>query len=165
MKTKILLLLTVPLLFTGCASIIDGGDKAVNIRSNPEGAKVTISNRAGKEIAVEMTPAIVTLKRSRGYFQGEDYALKFELPGYYPYETHVKSTLDGWYFGNLLFGGLIGLVIVDPLTGDIYTLSPRELSCNLISSGIALTPDELKAAQSNANPAINYSSAGAKKTK
>ena len=96
MKTKILSLLIVPLIFTGCASILDGGSKSVQIRSNPEGAKVTISNRAGKEVSVQTTPTIVTLERSSGYFMGEDYKLVFEAAGYYPYEMHVKSTLDGW---------------------------------------------------------------------
>lgn len=62
---------------------------------------------------------------------GEDYKLVFEDAGYYPYETHVKSMVDGWYVGNIFFGGLIGILIVDPATGDMYTLSPREVDCNL----------------------------------
>lgn len=152
MKIKALPLLIIPLIFTGCASIIDGGSKSVQINSNPEGAKVTISNRAGKEVSVQTTPAIVTLERSSGYFRGEDYKLVFEAAGYYPYETHVQSTIDGWYLGNVLFGGLIGIVIVDPATGDMFTLAPREVNCNLVSSATPLTPDELKAAELKANP-------------
>jgi hypothetical protein len=152
MKIKNLLLLIVPLIFTGCASIIDGGSKSVQINSNPKGAKVTISNRAGKEICVQTTPAIVTLERSSGYFRGEDYKLIFEEAGYYPYEMHVTSSIDGWYFGNILFGGLIGMLIVDPATGDMFTLAPREVNCNLVISTTSLTPDELKAAELKANP-------------
>lgn len=165
MKTKILSLLIIPLLFTGCASIVDGGSKSVHLNSHPEGAKVTISNREGKRVAVETTPAVVTLERSSGYFRGEDYTLKFELPGYYPYETHVQSSLDGWYFGNVFFGGLIGCLIVDPATGDMFTLTPRDLNCNLISSATTLTPDELKAAELKANPAPQMKSANNIKTK
>ena len=45
---------------------------------------------------------------------GEDYKLVFEEPGYDTYETHVKSTIDDWYIGNIYFGGLIGLLIVRP---------------------------------------------------
>jgi hypothetical protein len=152
MKIKILSLLIVPFLFTGCASIIDGGSKTVRISSNPTGAKVTISNRDGKAVSVQTTPAIVVLERSRGYFSGENYKLVFDEPGYYPYETHVKSSVDGWYFGNILFGGLIGMLIVDPATGDMFTLKPREVSCNLVSSATPLTSDELKAAELKANP-------------
>ncbi|HEY5298883.1 MAG TPA: hypothetical protein VIK59_13330 [Verrucomicrobiae bacterium] len=152
MKTKILSLLFVPLFFTGCASIIDGGSKSVHINSNPEGAKVTISNKSGREICVQTTPAIVTLERSSGYFRGEDYKIVFEQAGYYSYETHIKSTIDGWYFGNIIFGGPIGILIVDPATGDMFTLAPRDLNFNLVSSAIPLTPDGLKAAELKANP-------------
>jgi hypothetical protein len=63
----------------------------------------------------------------------------------------IKSKIDGWYFGNLIFGGLIGLVIVDPLTGSMWTLSPRELTYNLISTNLNLAPEELKEAQQKAN--------------
>jgi len=34
----------------------------------------------------------------------------------------VKCSLNGWYFGNIIFGGLIGLLIVDPATGAMYRL-------------------------------------------
>jgi hypothetical protein len=30
--------------------------------------------------------------------------------------------MDGWYIGNILFGGLIGILIVDPLTGAMWKL-------------------------------------------
>src|SRR5258706_16347840 len=153
MKIKLLLIISIiPLLFTGCSSIVDGGDKRVQINSNPTGAKFSIYNKAGKPISVQTTPASITLKRNRGYFTGEDYKMIFESVGYYPYEVHIKSTVDGWYFGNLIFGGLIGLLIVDPATGAMYKLSPNEVSCNLVSSAVVLTPEELKAAELKANP-------------
>ena len=138
--------------FTGCASIVDGGSKTVQISSNPEGAKVTISNKSGKDISVLTTPATVSLERSSGYFSGEDYKLVFAMPGYYPSEVHIKSTVDGWYFGNIIFGGLIGFLIVDPATGDMYNLSPREVTRNLVSSSVPLTPEEITAADLKLNP-------------
>jgi hypothetical protein len=152
MKINILSLLIVPFLFTGCASILDGGSKSVRISSNPEGAKVTISNQEGKELFVQTTPAIVTLERSSGYFRGEDYKLVFEEAGYKPYEVHVTSTIDGWYFGNIMFGGLIGMLAVDPMTGDMYTLSPREVKCNLVPSMIPSASDGATMGEQKANP-------------
>jgi hypothetical protein len=124
-------LLMIPLL-TGCASILDSGPKTVQLNSNPEGAKVTIANPEGSQICVTNTPAKVKLSRSAGYFKGADYNVTFEMPGYYPYQAHVESDLDGWYIGNVFFGGLIGMLIIDPATGDMYTLTPHELDCNLI---------------------------------
>ena len=153
MKTKLLLLLAIiPILLAGCASIVDGGPKTVQVSSNPPGAKLTVFNKKGKEISVQTTPATISLKRAQGYFSGEDYRLVFEHAGHYPFERHIKSTVNGWYFGNFVFGGLLGLLIVDPATGAMYTLSPKELDCNLISSAVSLTPEELKLAELKANP-------------
>ena len=131
-KSAFLVLLALPVLATGCASIVDGGRKSVKIDSNPEGAKVTIVNRAGKEICTRTTPATVSLNRSAGFFEGEAYTLKLQKEGFYPYEAHVQSTLDGWYFGNVVLGGWIGLLVVDPATGAMFTLSPRQVNCNLV---------------------------------
>ena len=156
MKMKILAcVLAAPLFVTGCASIVDGGDKSVQINSNPEGAKVTVFDKTGREVESQTTPTRMSLSRAHGFLSGEDYKLVFELPGYYPYETHVKSTIDGWYFGNILFGGLLGLVIVDPATGDMFTLAPRDINCNLVSSATQLTPAQLQEAQLKANTGAN----------
>jgi hypothetical protein len=45
----------------------------------------------------------------------------------------LEPTIDGWYFGNILFGGLIGMLIVDPLTGAMYCL-PTEVKADFGSS-------------------------------
>jgi hypothetical protein len=154
MKTKLLsILLLLPLLFTGCSSIVDGGsDNHVKIDSHPTGSRLSIYDKNGKAVATNSTPVDLVLKRRHGYFNGEDYKMVFEAPGYYPYEVHVVSKLDGWYFGNLLFGGLIGLVIVDPATGAMYTLKPDKLDVHLVSNAVPLTPAELKEAEAKANP-------------
>lgn len=60
--------------------------------------------------------------------------------------------MDGWYFGNILFGGLIGFLIVDPATGAMYTLKPDTLNVHLVSNVVALTPEELKLAEAKSNP-------------
>jgi hypothetical protein len=74
----------------------------------------------------------VKLARSAGFFKGAAYTFHFEKTGYYAFDSHVDSNLDGWYVGNIFFGGLIGMVLVDPLTGDMYVPSSREVDCNLM---------------------------------
>jgi len=64
MKTRILSLLVVPFIVSGCASILDSGEKSVHLNSNPPGAKVTISNDEGKVVFAQTTPAVVNLARS-----------------------------------------------------------------------------------------------------
>jgi hypothetical protein len=143
---------------SGCASIIDGGSKTVQINSNPSGAKFTIYDKVGKAVDTQITPAIVNLEREHGYLSLEDYKLVFEAPGYYPGEAHVTSTLDGWYLGNILFGGLLGIIIVDPATGDMWTLSPRKVTCNLVPVQAGLSPEAIKAAQEKTNPEQSFKS-------
>jgi hypothetical protein len=131
---------------------VDGGRKSVQINSNPTGAKFTIYSAKGTVVDSETTPAKIKLERSQGYFKGEEYKLVFEAPGFYPGETYIKSELDGWYIGNIVFGGLIGFVLVDPLTGSMYTLSPRELNYTLLSTNLNINTENLKMAQLKANP-------------
>jgi hypothetical protein len=42
--------------------------------------------------------------------------------------------VSGWYFGNLLFGGVIGMLIVDPLTGAMYNLTPEKIEQSMSAS-------------------------------
>ncbi len=140
------------ILCSGCASIIQGSHKTVQISSNPSGTKFTIYNKEGKAIESRATPASVSLERSSVYFSPEDYKIIFEEPGYYTGETNLKGSINGWYFGNFVFGGLIGLLIVDPLTGAMWTLDPKDLTYNLVPVQAGLSPEEIKAAQLKANP-------------
>ncbi|MBX3640468.1 MAG: hypothetical protein KF888_08135 [Nitrosomonas sp.] len=41
-------------------------------------------------------------------------------------------------FGNLVSGGLIGYLIVDPLSGNMYNLSPENIDATLTTSNAAL---------------------------
>lgn len=46
-----------------------------------------------------------------------------------------KSMEAGWYIaGNLLVGGILGWLIVDPLSGAMWTLSPAQVDARLETS-------------------------------
>lgn len=110
-------------LLAGCASIISKSQYPVTISSKPEGADITIVNRAKEIVFRGKTPTTVTLKASAGFFKGENYTVIFKKEGYAPHTAQIERGVDGWYiFGNLLFGGLIGWLIVDPATGAMWTL-------------------------------------------
>jgi len=125
MKRTLQFLCTVVALsiFGSCASIVSKSSWPVNVRSNPAGAKVTITNRSGVEVYKGETPATVQLKSGAGFFKKESYTVKYELDGYAPLSIPLECKLNGWYWGNILFGGLIGWLIVDPATGAMYKLS------------------------------------------
>jgi hypothetical protein len=53
-----------------------------------------------------------------------------KLEGYQTFETNLTKKFNAWYIGNILFGGLIG-IIVDPITGAIYNLTPKEINAEM----------------------------------
>ena len=77
--------------------------------------------------ATNTTPFVAQLNTKYGYFKGQTYRLVFELPGHANAEVKLDSSLSGWYFGNIIFGGLLGMLIVDPLTGAMYNLTPEKI--------------------------------------
>ena len=56
--------------------------------------------------------------------------VEIKLEGFKPYETKLTRKFNAWYLGNIIFGGIIG-VIIDPITGAIYQLSPSEVNAQL----------------------------------
>ena len=115
-------------LAAGCASIFGGSEHDVAISSEPDAANITVVNSAGDTVFKGTTPATVKLKGGKGYFKGEDYTVNFSKPGYGDSSTPIKRGVSGWYVaGNLVIGGLIGWLIVDPATGAMYTLDKRVL--------------------------------------
>jgi hypothetical protein len=119
---------------SGCATIVHSGPRSIPVESTPAGAKVSVYDRENTLVMTNTTPFVASLDSKYGYFKGQTYRLVFEMPGYSPAEIKVDASLSGWYFGNLLFGGLIGMLIVDPLTGAMYNLTPEKIEQHLSAS-------------------------------
>jgi len=128
----ILVVLAGTMLFSqGCASIMGGGKQTVSITSEPSGAAYTIYNKKGQAIDNGTTPATVTLKPGAGYFSAEKYVVKLTKAGCGDCEAPIEHGVSGWYIGgNIIFGGLIGYLIVDPLTGAMWTLKDCHVDMN-----------------------------------
>lgn len=121
-------------ILSGCASIVSKSNWPINIRSSPEQANVTITDmKEGKEIFQGQTPATVTLSSKGGYFKSKTYMVKVSKEGFETQNIEIVSNINGWYFGNILLGGLLGMLIVDPLTGAMWTLDPKEINLTLLS--------------------------------
>ncbi|WP_022947121.1 hypothetical protein [Methylohalobius crimeensis] len=121
-KAKIIVSIGIVGQLTGCASIVSDNRYPVTFSTNPSGAEVTIRDENHRTVHRGVTPFTVTLAASDGYFDGMDYTASFQKPCYQPTEVPHNSRLDGWYVGNLIFGGLLGLIIVDPATGSMWRL-------------------------------------------
>jgi hypothetical protein len=110
------------LMGSGCASIVSKSDWPVMVSSKPDGAVCTVQNKQGTVISKATTPTIFLLKSGDGFFRSASYTLRFEKEGYQPASTELSTGLNGWYWGNIIFGGLIGMLIVDPATGAMWRL-------------------------------------------
>jgi hypothetical protein len=140
---KIVSLLIVSFFLISCASIVSKSEWPVRIGSTPEGADVTITDiTEGKKVYTGKTPTTVTLSSKGGYFKGKTYRVEVTKEGYTKQTTEIRSTINGWYIGNLLFGGLIGLLIVDPLTGAMWTLDPKDINLILEKKTAGLSSDQ-----------------------
>ena len=128
---RLVAVLLVPVLcLTGCATIVGKDVFPLTINSNPDGANIVIVDEKGKKMFAGATPSTVTLAAGESYFHAKTYTITFSKQGYADQYATVKATLSGWYFGNLLFGGLIGILIVDPISGKMWKLQP-DVTANL----------------------------------
>jgi hypothetical protein len=102
---------------SGCASIVGGQNQSISVTTasdgnDVEGAKCSLQNDKGSWYAT--TPGSVTVRRSYG-----DLLVTCKLDGVTPGTASVKSTTKALAFGNVIFGGVIG-VAVDTASGAAY---------------------------------------------
>ncbi|WP_444929211.1 hypothetical protein ACJJIF_15375 [Microbulbifer sp. SSSA002] len=107
---------------TGCASIVSESSYPVTINSTPNGANFTIIDSVGLDVHSGVTPDTITLPASDGFFSSASYTVKYQMAGYNEQSFEIEAGMDGWYIGNIVFGGLIGWLIVDPATGAMWKL-------------------------------------------
>ena len=120
----------VVLALSGCATVFNGKTQAVVVNSVPVGAMALVTNQAGENVHTGLTPVTLTLNRGAGYFRPETYTVTLTKDGFASKQLTFTGTISGWYIGNILFGGLIGMLAVDPITGAMYTF-PASVSGTL----------------------------------
>lgn len=120
-------------LLTGCATIMgQSAPETLNVRSAPDQANVSISDETGTKIFEGKTPTALPLEKKKGYFSGKKYSVVIRKDGYADHTISVDTKVNGWYIGgNLLFGALIGWLIVDPATGAMWKLDTNEINVTL----------------------------------
>ena len=137
-------LVTLVSVLSGCSSIVSKSDYAVAISSSPESANFIVTDKQGREVHSGLTPETITLSSSSGYFKSASYSIKFSKEGYPDKVFTLRSDVDGWYFGNLFFGGLFGMLVVDPATGAMYNL-PERVDVSL-GNPISYVPEKISIA-------------------
>lgn len=114
-------------IFSGCATIMNNKPEHFNLTSEPSSANVIIKDiKLDKIVTQNKTPFEINLEKKAGYFKGKKYMVTISKEGFKDLNFEIKPTVSGWYISNILFGGLIGLLIVDPLTGGMWNLAPEK---------------------------------------
>lgn len=121
MKMKFIsALMIVAILSSSCATIIKGSKQEFNITSNPSQATVYVNGTS-----IGKTPLKTKLARKE-----TNTVVRLSLEGYKDVEIPLKREGNGWIWGNIVFGGLIGL-IVDASDGAMYKLTPEQINAEL----------------------------------
>ncbi|MBA3815432.1 MAG: PEGA domain-containing protein [Parachlamydiaceae bacterium] len=107
---------------TSCATIVHGTYQSVGISSNPSNAAVWVDQNY-----IGNTPILVGMSRK------DNHVVRIELVNFQPYELVLSRQISGWVFGNILFGGFIGLA-VDAISGGLYKLTPEQVQTELYSN-------------------------------
>lgn len=107
--------LSLALLCSGCATIITGTSQSVTFTATEPGTRVEVEIGRGSKAATKYegsTPMTVALSKRKNinvtYRLQDGSVRETELPA---------GSFNGWFVGNILFGGLIGMA-VDGLTGN-----------------------------------------------
>ena len=98
-------------LLPACATIVEGTSDNVTLSTNPAGATCTIDRNGERVGAVSTTPGSVRIDKSR-----HDLLVACTKDGYQPATTTAASRFTGTTFGNVIVGGLVG-VVVDAASG------------------------------------------------
>ncbi|MCI1778967.1 MAG: hypothetical protein LKI53_03315 [Bacteroidales bacterium] len=134
---KVLTVMLLGLVLDSCASIVSKSSWPLSINTNPSGAKIEITNQKGFVVFNGVTPSSVLLKSGDGYFTRQSYKIKISMDGYADRILTVDSSLNAWYIGNIVFGGIIGFLIVDPITGAMYKLDTEYINETLSKNPVS----------------------------
>jgi hypothetical protein len=130
------------LIVSGCASITTGQDQTVSIITpNCPGASCELVNKDGT-FFVAQTPGTVMVNRACG-----ELSVRCSMEGHDDALISVGSSVKAMTFGNILFGGLIG-VGVDAATGaacQYPSLIPVPMDCGFDADQRPLQSEDMAA--------------------
>ena len=118
----------------------------MSFQSNPDDVTVTVTGRVlGK------TPFTIQLDKKK------DQTVVFTKEGYKPLTMELATTMDTWFWGNIVLGGFIGST-TDGLSGAVHQYSPSQYFVSLQPEGVTTESPTLKSQREKAKDFIvrNY---------
>lgn len=123
--TRVTLLAILAGALSACATLVGGGtNQGVSVTSQPSGASFTVKAASGMQMASGTTPQTVILPRKH------DYQIEFTVPGYRPQSMPLTKGINGWVYGNFIFGWIPGFII-DFISGSAHKLEPALVQISL----------------------------------
>lgn len=99
---------------SACATITEGSAQTIRIETEPAGARCELTRDGTLVTRIPATPATISLFKEKG-----ELALTCNKPGYLEGRLDEASGFQNMMLGNILIGGLIG-VVIDAGSGAMY---------------------------------------------
>ncbi len=106
------------LIVANCSTIVEGTDQSVSVITEPTGARCELERKGTVVAIVNPTPGTAQVDKSK-----DNIAVECQKDGYQRTVAPLLSKFQGMTFGNILFGGLIGLA-VDASSGAMNEYPP-----------------------------------------
>ena len=103
---------------SACATIFTGTSQRIVLDTNPQGASCDVQQGGIMVAHVPRTPDMVDVSKSSAAIE-----VTCSKPGYHTQRLTEISGANGWVFGNLVIGGLVG-VVIDFGSGAAYRYQP-----------------------------------------
>ena len=108
-------------LFSSCATIVAGGDTSITISSSvTDPVTITTEKQTYPNVTL---PAVVQVKRKK--LDGQ--RIRIEAENYKFQDIVLRKAVNGWAFGNILLGGIIGWS-VDLITNCVSKPAQEEFN-------------------------------------
>lgn len=128
MRIALCIILLGWLFLAGCASIVSKTDSTTYFETNPEKARCVLHGQDFKRVV--NTPDSIALPAGAA-----PITVSCSADGFRPTTAVLDTKIDGWIFGNILFGGVIGLAM-DAARGAGFKYPPK--------FSVVLEPEEFK---------------------
>jgi hypothetical protein len=109
-----ILLVAAAALAGGCATVVKGTTQEISVATDPAGAACELKMAGASLGSIGSTPGTLQVKKGQGNIE-----VFCKKAGYADASGTVSSSLEGWTFGNILLGGVIG-VVIDASSGALH---------------------------------------------
>lgn len=94
------------ILLPGCATVVEGTSQSIAVNTEPAGAACRFSQGGQMIGSITNTPGSLIIRKKH-----DDIDVTCEKPGYQNATAHLRADLAAATFGNVLIGGIVGVIL------------------------------------------------------